>query len=83
MAEIIQWNLKRITNLKNVNYQKKVDIIKSCLSKVQNTMVLNIQETHITCIEEMPNEWMLFDNVYTIFSSFATMMIDIVALRYL
>ena len=34
-------------------------------------MALNIQETHITCIEEMPKEWMLFDNVYTIVSSFA------------
>ena len=70
-VEIIHWNLRGIKTRNNQNYKKKVEIVNDYLENPQNTMLLNLQETHLRCEGEIPQKWKDFGHLYSIISTFA------------
>ena len=72
MTEILHFNIKGVKDKTNINYKEKVETVQKMLYNVQNTMVLNLQETHLSSKEQLPNGWTQFDHVYHICSTFAT-----------
>ena len=69
---LIHWNIKGLKTRQNHNFQEKVSIISDLLSKIQSTTVLNLQETHLTEENEIPQTWLNFRHIYHIISTWAT-----------
>ena len=72
MPEILHLNIKGVKDKTNINYKEKVETVQKMLYNVQNTMMLNLQETHLSCQEQIPKVWTQFNHVYHICSTFAT-----------
>lgn len=52
-GEILHWNINGLKCKRSPNYKAKLDRIKSFLDN-EKTLVLNIQETHISSETELP-----------------------------
>ena len=62
MESILQWNIR---GLKSNSFHKT----KKCIAKlenVQSTLLLNLQETHLRCDEEIPKKLKNMDQKMTI-----------------
>ena len=53
-GEIFQWNLNGLKCKKSQNFKGKLEMIESILEKNTTTLIVNIQETHISKEEEIP-----------------------------
>ena len=70
MECIIQWNVRGLKQ-ESISFHK----VKKCVSileNVQNTHVLNLQETHLISDREIPKKFHNFDHLYHVLSSHAT-----------
>ena len=70
MTDILQWNLKGIKDKRSANYKQKVDIVTHLLSNPCKNGIINLQETHLDTLEQLPVEWTHFDHAYTIIPNF-------------
>ena len=67
--EIIHWNIRGLKTFQNINYKNKIDSVTTLLNKNQSTMILNIQETHLTDIKQVPKKWQNYKHIYDIISA--------------
>lgn len=54
-GEIIHWNICGLKSKKSQHYKDKIDTLSALLERIESTLILNIQETHISKKEELPN----------------------------
>ena len=62
-GEILHWNINGLKCKRSPNYKTKLDRIKSFLDN-EKTLVLNIQETHISSETELPNFLDYYNHLY-------------------
>ena len=71
MADVIHWNIRGIKDKRSPLFSKKIESVINFLNQPQNSMVINIQETHLKDDSEIPKKWMDFGHLYNIISSHA------------
>jgi len=72
MADILHWNLKGIKDKRSLNYKEKIEIVTHLLSSPQKNGIINLQETHLGNIDQIPLEWKHFEHIYTMIPNFST-----------
>ena len=63
-GEIIHWNINGLKNKKSPKYKDKIDTISSLLENVNQTYLINIQETHLSNNSEMPEIVRTYEHIY-------------------
>ena len=63
-GDIIHWNICGLKSKKSPNYNAKIDSLSLLLENVHSTWFLNIQETHISKDEELPEFFNKYDHLY-------------------
>ena len=70
-GEIFQWNLNGLKCKKSPNFKGKLEMIESILEKNTTTLIVNIQETHISKEEEIPGLFNTYKHLYNFEKTFA------------
>ena len=68
-GEIIHWNICGLKTKNNQYYKIKTETLTSFLEKTESTWIMNIQETHISKNEELPNFVKNYEHLFNFITS--------------
>lgn len=70
-GDICHWNINGLKCKKSINYKEKINFLSSLLENTNSTILLNVQETHLTNENELPNFVNLYKHIYNFENAFA------------
>jgi len=70
-GEIFHWNLNGLKCKRSPNFKGKLEMIEYSLEKNTTTLIVNIQETHISKEEEIPRLFDTYKHLYNFEKTFA------------
>ena len=70
-GDIYHWNIGGIKCKRSTNYNDKINQLSSILEKASSTLILNIQETHISNEAELPKILETYSHIYNFIKAFS------------